>query len=108
MPGYVGCSSKLKRSPQFDLIPQAEKDKTNADTDGAVKSKKKKNAAATSPRQSPRLAAAGGGAIVPAVDIGNKRKADSSSEVPVATGGGSKSGSRAGSCFIGLIFLNWN
>jgi hypothetical protein len=87
----------------FDLIVQAESAKTKAGADSAkedkVKSKKSKDAPAASPRQSPRLAAAGGVAIIPAVDIGKKRKADASPDVPAATGAGSKSGSRAGNCF---------
>ena len=95
----------------FDLIVQAESAKTKAGADSAkedkVKSKKSKHAAAASPRQSPRLAAAGGGAIVPAVDIGKKRKADASPDVPAATGAGSKSGSRAGNCFVVPICFVW-
>jgi len=62
------------------------------------KSKKSKEAPAASPRQSPRLAASGSGGVVPAVDIGKKRKLDAAAEEPAAAGGGSKSGSRAGAC----------
>ena len=84
----------------IDLIVQVENAKTKAGADGAkeakVKSKKTKDAHASSPRQSPRLAAAGGGAVIPAVDIGKKRKADAAPDVPAATGAGSKSSSRAG------------
>jgi colicin import membrane protein len=95
-----------------DVIAQAESATTKAGADGAkednVKSKKSKDAAAASHRQSPRLAAAGGGAIVPVVDIGKKRKADASPDMPAATGAGSKSGSRAGNCFVVPICFDWD